>query len=179
MDDTSSIDAIAEQDVGFSFLKSYCFSWFLIDINYWRITRPPYNIHLTRWCRDVIRWVVHNLKFNSSPNMNIDWWEWLDNALNSYSEYIEHIRMLRQVNLDIALSSAFCFHIKSLVVLIKLDRDNPRVGEFDSYLYSFDVICKLMAMLILEFNWDVHWRAKREIQCLIHILSCKVKDICD
>ena len=44
-------------------------------------------------------------------------------------------------------------------------------SDFD----TFNIVCKLMTVIILELNLYVHTGAEREVQCLIHILACKIK----
>ena len=86
--------------------------------------------------------------------------------------------MLREIHLDIALSSSFRFHLKCLIILVKLDRHNSGMREFKFDIDSLNVVGKLMTMLVLELDWDVHRRAKRETQCLIHVLGCKIVNVC-
>jgi hypothetical protein len=87
--------------------------------------------------------------------------------------------MLREVHLDIAFSSSFRFHLQSLIILVKLDRHNSGVRQFKFHIDSLDIISELMTMLVLELDRDVHGRPKRETQCLIRVLRCKIVNLCN
>jgi len=53
------------------------------------------------------------------------------------------------------------------------------MGELNSYLNSFYVICKRVTMLILKFQWDLHWWTEREVESLIHIFTSDCKNVCN
>jgi len=46
-----------------------------------------------------------------------------------------------------------------------------------SNLNSLNVVSKLMTVLILKFDRDVHLRTQREAQSLVHILGCQVENV--
>ena len=51
--------------------------------------------------------------------------------------------------------------------------------EFYSNIYTFNVVCKLMSMFILEFDRNIHWWAKWEVQSLIDIFAGDCVNICN
>ena len=50
--------------------------------------------------------------------------------------------------------------------------------KLNSNLNAFYIVCKLVTMLILEFDWNVNFCTKREGQSLINIFCSKGENVC-
>ena len=53
------------------------------------------------------------------------------------------------------------------------------MGKLDAYFDALYVVCERMRMVVLEFNGNLHLRAKREAQRLVGILCCHIVNVRD
>jgi len=89
------------------------------------------------------------------------------------------VRVLHQVNDNVAFAAALRPHDDRLVEFIQLGRNHPRVGQFNPHFDALDVVGERVSVLVLELNWDFHLGAKREAECLVDVFGSHVVDVGD
>lgn len=123
--------------------------------------------------------LIHDAELDCGTNVHLHWGCGFNHARHSHLEDIVDMRVLDQIQENVALSTALSLQSHRGVVVVKLGRNDARVGQLEGHLDAFDVVSELVALRILELQGDCHLRTEREVQGLIHVLAGERVDICD
>lgn len=114
--------------------------------------------------------ICHNLEADLTANVQMNWRAWLDQRSHSYLEDVENIRIVDEIEYDVAFTRSLGVKSYTLVVAIELCSDDVRVRKLDSNLDAFDTVGKQMSMFILEFDRHFQRRAERKAKCFIEVM---------
>jgi hypothetical protein len=103
---------------------------------------------------------------------------WPHNTLHAHFEDVVDLWLLQQVDYHVTLTTALCLEMQRGIEFVQRSLEDARLRKLKAHSYTLNVIGEGVAMLILEFQRNVHRGTQGEVQGLVHILAGHCEDVC-